>query len=688
MLSQPRYAFYKGIVVRTALAALMLISVCFPLSASAEIATLDEFKKLGEKFDHLTTGFALTGDHSLLECGECHIGGVFEALPRRCNACHDNVIAAGMPDVHVETTAPCDTCHTTSGFIATAIMDHGIINGACSSCHDGISATGKFVGHIGTTDLCESCHSSNIWSPVIDVNHGEVFGSCVTCHDGVTASGKNASHIPTADVCEACHDLSLLGKVWEPVAAENVNHNFVIGSCSFCHDGTIATGKGPGHIQTLAECSACHSPPPTGTGWTAQAVDHEQFVATGKPCFDCHNGVDASGKNANHIESSNRCEACHSAGTVWAPVIRVDHNEVNGSCTNCHDNDKPNDQLHNNVSNVCDACHSSGDQWSPALRVDHGEVILPCQQCHDGVVATGKDANHIDTTSDCGVCHNTLNWDNATTNHAEILARGDSCISCHNGQQATGKSQNHINSSDECQACHQAGGTWSTNNVDHAQVFGSCESCHNKSNNHISTSNACDACHVTAPGLWSTINNVDHAQVLGDCSGCHSKDNGHINTSNQCNACHSTDTWEPVITVDHLQVQGSCFNCHNGAIAVGKTADHVDVQNVCEGCHSTIRWKPVITVDHAYVNGSCSSCHDKSNNHPSTSNDCAGCHRSTDDWSRNIRVNHDLVLPGSCSSCHNGNIAEGKDRGHCPTNQECDVCHTSTDDWDKTSRDC
>jgi len=694
MLSQPRRRLHERIVVSAGLAVLMLISVCFPFSASSEIATLDEFNKLGEKFDHLTTGFALTGDHNLLDCGECHIGGVFEALPRRCDACHDNVIASGMPIDHVATSAPCDTCHTTSGFMATAIMDHSIVDGACSSCHDGIAATGKFAGHIGTTDICEACHSSNIWSPVVYVDHNEVLGSCVTCHNGIVASGKHPSHIPTADVCEACHDLSQAGKVWKPVANENVNHDFVIGACSFCHDGTIASGKGPNHIQTLAECNTCHSPPPAGLRWIAETLDHNQILANGTPCFDCHNGVVASGKDNNHIASSNSCEACHSAGTVWSPVIRVDHTEVNGSCasTSCHANDKPADQLHNNVSNLCEACHSAGNTWVP-LTVDHDEVTTTCQQCHDGTVATGKDADHLDTNGDCGLCHSTQQWLPAAQGAVDHTNFVNNCITCHNGSTATGKGASHITASDVCDACHEKSpARWTPvlpQAVDHTQVVGSCAGCHDKPGNHINTSNVCEACHVTAPDLWTTRKNnkVDHTQVLGDCAGCHAKDNGHISASNQCNACHSTDAWSPELTVDHTQVQGSCANCHDGSTARGKGNNHIDVQNVCEACHSVTRWEPVITVDHTYVNGSCSSCHDKPNNHPTTLADCAGCHRNTNDWGRNINVDHSLVPTGSCSSCHNGNIAEGKNRGHCPTNQECDVCHRSTNDWDN-AEDC
>ena len=123
-------------------------------NSTAEIATLDEFEALGERFDHLTTGYALIGEHSQLDCGECHIGGVFEALPRECEACHDNVIASGKPSMHVETTAPCDTCHTPSGFVTTAVMDHSIISGTCISCHDGIAAAGRPANHIATNDVC------------------------------------------------------------------------------------------------------------------------------------------------------------------------------------------------------------------------------------------------------------------------------------------------------------------------------------------------------------------------------------------------------------------------------------------------------------------------------------------------------------------------------------------------------
>jgi len=41
-----------------------------------------------------------------------------------------------------------------------------------------------------------------------------------------------------------------------------------------------------------------------------------------------------------------------------------------------------------------------------------------------------------------------------------------------------------------------------------------------------------------------------------------------------------------------------------------------------------------------------------------------------------IRVDHAQVL-GSCSSCHNGNTAVGKNPGHFVTALECDSCHNT-----------
>lgn len=310
---------------------LSLLLIFPALANSAEFATLDEFKALGERFDHLTTGYALTGEHGQLDCGECHIGGVFEALPRECEACHDNVIATGMPSMHVETSAPCDTCHTTSGFISTAVMDHSIVTGACSSCHDGISATGKSALHVATTNLCEACHTTNIWAPVRFFDHEHSIGSCVTCHNNTIEEGKPANHLPTTDACEACHSYSRVPE-WDSEGAA-VDHAEVSGRCSACHDCAVLPNSckppSPPHPVTNEECNACHTPgvpfadaqsPPPSTSlnlnWIQGGEGSHSEVPPGS-CSSCHNDVIERGKHSGHCPTSQECDSCHSSLIQW-----------------------------------------------------------------------------------------------------------------------------------------------------------------------------------------------------------------------------------------------------------------------------------------------------------------------------------------------------------------------------------
>ena len=320
----------------------------FPFFARAEIATLDEFKALGEKFDHLTTGFALTGEHTLLDCGECHIGGVFEALPRVCEACHDNVIATGMPSTHVETTSPCDTCHTTAGFVSAAVMDHSIVTGACESCHDGLSATGKSANHIATTNLCEACHTTNFWQHLKFFDHEQVVGSCVTCHNNITTTGKSATHIPTSNLCDACH-LYSMGPTWPTFT---VDHAEVLGRCSFCHDGVIAIGKDADHEITNEECNACHTP---GGLWTdIQTASVLPTNVLSKPT------------NALHLKVSDNCESCHKTADSFLSTS-VDHGEVISPCMDCHNGSIAQGKGPSHIATVedCGLCHNPNDKtWA------------------------------------------------------------------------------------------------------------------------------------------------------------------------------------------------------------------------------------------------------------------------------------------------------------------------------------
>ncbi|MEZ5557949.1 MAG: hypothetical protein R3E86_05305 [Pseudomonadales bacterium] len=50
------------------------------------------------------------------------------------------------------------------------------------------------------------------------------------------------------------------------------------------------------------------------------------------------------------------------------------------------------------------------NSWDPVITVDHSEVLGSCSSCHDGVTATGKPADHPNTTAECDNCHSTSGW--------------------------------------------------------------------------------------------------------------------------------------------------------------------------------------------------------------------------------------------------------------------------------------
>ena len=65
----------------------------------------------GRNFDHLTTGFELTGAHRLQACESCHVDAVFAGTPRVCAACH------AQDDVHHgQFGRQCQRCHGTTTF--------------------------------------------------------------------------------------------------------------------------------------------------------------------------------------------------------------------------------------------------------------------------------------------------------------------------------------------------------------------------------------------------------------------------------------------------------------------------------------------------------------------------------------------------------------------------------------------
>ena len=103
----------------------------------------------GRNFDHLTTGFELTGAHRLQACESCHVDAVFAGTPRVCAACHaqgSRIGATPKPSTHVASTDNCGACHTTSAWIPARRFDHLEARGDCATCHNGRAGAGQAGG--------------------------------------------------------------------------------------------------------------------------------------------------------------------------------------------------------------------------------------------------------------------------------------------------------------------------------------------------------------------------------------------------------------------------------------------------------------------------------------------------------------------------------------------------------------
>jgi hypothetical protein len=326
-----------------------------PLLAVAHFALAQTTGPGTTKFDHIKTGFNLTGPHATAPCESCHVQGVFKGTPRDCASCHsvgNRMGASAKPSGHIPTVAPCDSCHRPTTWTPATFSHVGVAPGACLICHNSTTAAGKPSGHVFTSSSCDTCHRTTAWIPAGYDHRGVVPGTCATCHNGTTATGKSSGHIVTSAACDSCHTTTTwLGAMF--------NHTGVVpGTCATCHNGTTATGKTSGHVATTLSCDSCH----TTTTWLGAGFNHIGVVPG--TCATCHNGTTAKGVGggpttsypsySGHVPTTYwpSCDNCHKSTTSFLNAkVHGSGASVTGQCNICH-------SKHNN-SQSCDQCHST-----------------------------------------------------------------------------------------------------------------------------------------------------------------------------------------------------------------------------------------------------------------------------------------------------------------------------------------
>ena len=343
----------------------MAILIALTMAVYAPAVSAQAVRQTSD-FNHMKTGFPLTGVHINVECETCHVGGIFKGTATDCAGCHSagrRVVAPFKPANHIVTNTPCEVCHSSTVSFLGARFNHiGVQPKACMTCHNGGMGPGKPGGHIPTTLACDSCHRTSAWIPAGFDHMGVAPGSCTTCH-GVTATGKPGGHVLTASVCDACHKTT----GWIPAG---YNHIGITQPCSSCHNGSTAIGKPSYHITVTAECNTCHFNFITFVG----AVYNHAGVVAGT-CGTCHLGQSAGAKTktSGHIPTSgNGCDSCHKAGYTSFGGSVMDHSASVPAyrCDTCH-----------NGSYKSEGLQFGGARAKPS---DHPSTSLDCASsgCH------------------------------------------------------------------------------------------------------------------------------------------------------------------------------------------------------------------------------------------------------------------------------------------------------------------
>jgi Cytochrome c7 and related cytochrome c len=614
-------------------------------------------------FNHMRTGFPLTGAHIKLECETCHVDGLFKGTPTNCAGCHSQgrrVVAPFKPVTHMLTQAPCETCHTNTISFQGARFNHvGVQPKGCQTCHTGLTAPGKPMGHIPTTLSCDSCHRTSSWLPA-GFDHTGIFEPCANCHNGSKALGKPANHITTTAACDSCHKSGFI-----TFAGAIYDHAGVLpNTCISCHaSGTNgAKTKVAGHIPTgNIQCDICH----VGTGFVSFAgstMNHPAVEAVPMNCSTCHNGSytsqgsflgGAKAKTANHVATTAECGTCHLGRSSFLGGL-FNHTTasppVAGICSNCHNGvnalGKTNTATHNGTTASCDTCHGTANGYTSfagATFTHTAAVYTICGTCHLGQSAgvVTKTQAHIPTTGNaCDSCHTHTftipgGFAGSTMNHSAAISF--SCTTCHNGSY-TSQGLNH--------------GGAKAKTATHIATSASCDTCHHDSSystfagavfNHAGvTPTTCGSCHLT--GLGGAL--------------MQSSRTTHIpTTSNACDACHKSGytTFAGAI-MNHAAVTiYRCDNCHNGSYlsegtqgAKVKPANHIPTAITgtldCNTCHtSTTLW----TTERMNHNGALGK----------TGVLCVTCHQSGATYLGNMQkksLTHDSGGHTDCSDsgCH------------------------------------
>jgi hypothetical protein len=222
------------------------------------------------KFDHSTTGFPLTGMHTVPPrlCTDCHINNNYTLNSTACVTCHLKDFQGTTNPNHVSAGFPqqCELCHDTTVW-TDSTFDHS-------------NTTFPLTGsHMVPPRQCTDCHVNN--------NYTTLPITCIGCHQTDYNNTTNPGHAAQAQffptTCQSCHSTT----------------NWL--NASFNH--TQYTQFPTNHGNANNVCATCH----------LNSNDYSVFQCTG-----CHGGNNSNNFQHDHVSgyvyNSINCYQCHANG--------------------------------------------------------------------------------------------------------------------------------------------------------------------------------------------------------------------------------------------------------------------------------------------------------------------------------------------------------------------------------------
>ncbi len=569
-------------------------------------------------FNHVSTGFNLAGQHSVINCSSCHIGST--QLNEECMSCHQENYNAAPNHLTQNYPTNCEMCHSAVAWSQVS-FDHQVtafpLTGthtttSCSGCHES--------GFAGTPTECVACHN-DLYNNSINPNH-QAAGipiDCQSCHNTTSWSPSTFNHITAgfellgqhASIqCSSCHEGTLTGldhlclschQNDFNIAPNHVSQNYPT-TCEICHN-SIAWSQVTFNHQTTAF-------PLTGSHTTVGCLNcHESgFTGTATQCFACHNDSYNNAINPNHQAAgiATECQTCHNT-TAWIPST---FNHISTGF----------ELLGQHSSIQCSSCHAGTTTGLDQL----------CISCHQDNYNTAPNHSSQNYPTTCEICHNSVAWSQVTFSHQSTnfpLTGGHinvNCSSCHSG--------GFSGTTTVCSECHQSNYNNSTN----------------PSHTALSLPTNCENCHSTSPG-WEPATFPIHNnfyQLLG----------AHSGIANNCVTCHNGN---------YNSTTNTCYGCHQSAFNSATNPNHqlAGFPHECESCHTQIAWEPsTFNHDNQYFPiysgrhqgrwSLCSDCHTDPTNFNVFS--CIDCHEhnQTSTNSHHQGVSGYVYNSQACYNCH------------------------------------